>query len=189
MICPKPELLFEAFSKCRFDNLKVVVVGQSPYPQEGVATGLAFANSEYTPRDKWSPSLEVIYKSALLQSDDLPFGMFPFIFPELEQLAGQGVLLYNAALSCRVGEPESHRLLWRNFSKKLLNNIAVIKKDVIFALLGSNAEDVGSEIDASRKVICAHPSYYARTNQPMPDIWTDINIKLSVRGIEPICWI
>ena len=189
MICPKPELLFKSFSKCQFDALKVVIVGQSPYPQEGVATGLAFANDEYTPQDKWSPSLKVIYDSMLKHTDDLPFSAFPFVFPEFEQLEMQGVLLYNAALSCRVNEPESHRLMWRNFSKKLLNNIAITKKDVIFALLGSDAEDVGSDIDASRKVVCAHPSYYARTNQPMPDIWTDINVKLRVQGKEPICWI
>ena len=189
MMCPKPSLLFRAFSKCKFDTLKVVMVGQSPYPQEGIATGIAFGNKTSTPQDKWSPSLKVLYNSALKFSDDLPFSEYPFIFPSLEGWEEQGVLLYNAALSCEVGKPDSHQLIWRTFSKNFLTKLANTKKDVIFVLFGENAKDVGAMLPEDRVIKCVHPSYCARTGTSLPDVFTQINEKLISLNKQPICWI
>lgn len=59
-LCPSMANVFKAFTMCSFRDCKVVFLGQDPYPQKGVATGILFGNGEDTPEDKLSPSLDVI---------------------------------------------------------------------------------------------------------------------------------
>ena len=57
IICPRRQLVFRAFEVCPYDKLKVVMLGQDPYPQKDISIGIAFGNKDNTPDDKLSPSL------------------------------------------------------------------------------------------------------------------------------------
>ena len=59
-ICPAQENVFKAFNLCKYHDCKVVFIGQDPYPQKGVATGILFGNSASTREDDWSPSLKIV---------------------------------------------------------------------------------------------------------------------------------
>lgn len=64
-LCPSPKNIFRAFRACPYEDCKVVFLGQDPYPQKGVATGILFGNSEDTPEDRLSPSLQVVKEAAI----------------------------------------------------------------------------------------------------------------------------
>ena len=175
-VSPSQENVFRAFAECNFNDLKVVMLGEDPYPQPGIATGLAFGNKENTPIDKWSPSLKVLYNAAISSSPDLP--QDNMIFPTLEAWARQGVLLLNSALTVKNNEVGSHLLIWRNFIIKFLINLSSKRNDVVYLCLGSTAKEYIKNIQSDNIVICNHPAWYARENKPMPDIFTVVNEKL-----------
>ena len=55
-LCPTLLNIFRAFKLCTYKDCKVIFIGQDPYPQKGVATGILFGNNKETPEDKLSPS-------------------------------------------------------------------------------------------------------------------------------------
>jgi uracil-DNA glycosylase len=65
IICPQLKDIFKAFRLCTLNDLRVVIIGQDPYPQNGIATGIAFANSPSTPSESYSASLEVLKESVI----------------------------------------------------------------------------------------------------------------------------
>ena len=120
-LCPKFSNIFDAFEKCQFKDLKAIILGQDPYPQRGVATGLAFAN--YNDKPQLSPSLDILMKEVEKNCNTIALDFDP----TLESWASQGVLLLNSALTCRVGFPGSHAELWRPFMDRFF---AIIYKDL-----------------------------------------------------------
>ena len=62
LLCPAYTNIFKAFNLCSYDSLKVVMIGQDPYPQEGVATGILFGNKEGT---ELSPSLKIVKEACI----------------------------------------------------------------------------------------------------------------------------
>lgn len=171
-ICPNYKDIFKAFHKCSYNNLKLVILGQDPYPQSGVATGLAFAN--YSSINSLSPSLQVIKESII--NYEVPHNLITFA-SDLEEWAEQGVLLLNTALTCEVNKPGSHSLLWRPFICKLIKNICDYNTGIIFLLLGTSVQSFKYCINKTQYIINAnHPSYYYRNKEKMPyHIWKDIN--------------
>ena len=157
--------IFDCFNQCRYEKLKVVIIGMDPYPQEGFATGLAFAN----PIDKQatiSPSLQLI-KDCLAR--EFTWGKFESdcFDPTLKFWAEQGVLLLNSALTVEENKPNSHTELWYPFIKKLLINLSEINSGIVYILLGDRAKTLGSFINKNSNYIFKykHPAYYSRLNQ------------------------
>lgn len=187
--CPVLKDVFKAFKVCPYDNLKVVVIGQDCYPdirdRKPVATGIAFANRIETPESEYSPSLRVLMESFIDFS--VPHSFITFD-PSLEEISRQGVLLINTALTCEVGKPGSHMLLWRPFIKQLLHNLSRHKTGIVYVLLGSEAQSLKDCIDNRYNYILCdkHPAYYARKNMSMPSgIWKTVNdIIKSINGKE-----
>ena len=128
-ICPDYKNIFKAFNKCPYKELKLIILGQDPYPQKGIATGLAFANFNSTSKEQLSPSLQVIKESII--NYEIPHNLITFA-PELEEWAEQGVLLLNTALTCEVNKPGSHSLLWRPFICKLIKNICDYNSSIVW---------------------------------------------------------
>lgn len=64
-LCPHPHNIFKAFRICPYNECKVVMLGQDPFPQRGVAQGILFGNSKETPEECLSPSLKVIKEAAI----------------------------------------------------------------------------------------------------------------------------
>ena len=174
-ICPQVKDIFKAFRLCSFNNLRLVIIGQDPYPQKGVATGLAFANSSDTPQESYSPSLEVLRESVI----DYTIPHRTIIFdPSLEKWEAQGVLLLNSALSCEVGRVGSHVLLWRPFITSFLTNLSKCSSGIVYILMGNQAQSLESCINPTFNHVlrCHHPAWYVRNRIRMPpDIWKKAN--------------
>ena len=175
IICPQLKNIFKAFNLCPFKELRVVIIGQDPYPQKGVATGIAFANSLDTQDNSYSPSLEILRESVI----DYTIPHRTIIFdPSLEKWEEQGVLLLNSALTCEVGRVGSHYLLWRPFIISLLTNLSKCSSGIVYVLMGSQAQSLEPYINKqfNHVIHIRHPSYYARTKSRMPsDVWQKIN--------------
>jgi uracil-DNA glycosylase len=100
-IFPKKNEIFAAFNACPFDKVKVVILGQDPYPTKSHAHGLSFSvQDDITPLPK---SLQNIFKE--IQSD---LGIPTPENGNLTRWANQGVLLLNTTLTVQEGKPESH---------------------------------------------------------------------------------
>ena len=56
ILCPAISNIFKAFKLCSLKDCKIIALGQDPYPQKGVATGILFGNSVTTPEENLSPS-------------------------------------------------------------------------------------------------------------------------------------
>jgi uracil-DNA glycosylase len=175
MICPSIKDIFKAFHLCSLHSLRVILLAQDPYPQKGVATGLAFANSPDTPEKSLSPSLEILKESVI----DYTIPHRSIIFDaSLEKWEEQGVLLLNSALSCQQGRVGSHTLLWRPFITSFLTNLSKCSSGIVYILMGSAAQSFEPCIEKkfNHVVRIRHPSYYARTKTRMPsDIWKEVN--------------
>ena len=175
IICPQLKNIFKAFNLCSFKELRVVILGQDPYPQKGVATGIAFANSSDTQDNSYSPSLEILRESVI--DYEVPHGIVTFD-PSLEKWEAQGVLMLNSALSCEIGRVGSHFLLWKPFITSLLTNLSEHMTGVVYVLMGNQAQGFESCINKqfNHVIRIRHPSYYARTKSRMPsDVWQKIN--------------
>lgn len=107
-VCPQFKHIFDAFNRCSYRELRLVIVSQNPYPQKGIATGLAFANNSNTFENNLSPSLQVIKESII--NYEVQHNLITFA-SDLEEWAKQGVLLLNTALTCEVNKPGLHSLL------------------------------------------------------------------------------
>ena len=153
-IYPKGSDIFNAFSKTPFDNVKVVILGQDPYPGDHQAHGLSFSVQKgiAIPR-----SLINIYKEL---STDIPGFSFP-AHGNLEEWAQQGVLLLNATLTVRAGESASHQKQgWEKFTDEVIKKISDEKTGVVFILWGSYAQSKSLLIDQKKHHIIksVHPS-------------------------------
>lgn len=69
ILCPAKQNIFRAFKLCFLKDCKVIMLGQDPYPQKGVATGILFGNSADTPEERLSPSLQVVKESVMRNKD------------------------------------------------------------------------------------------------------------------------
>ncbi|AGT99271.1 uracil-DNA glycosylase [Suid betaherpesvirus 2] len=137
---------------CTPDRVKVVILGQDPYPDER-GCGLAFS----TRRDQPVPeSLRNIYKELARSSF--------FRIPQsgcLEKWCDEGVLLLNTVFTVTAGKPSSHSNLgWQVLSEKVITSISCNLKNVVFLLWGGHAKKFISLIDDSKHLILtsSHPS-------------------------------
>jgi uracil-DNA glycosylase len=188
ILCPALPNIFRAFKLCTYADCRIVFIGQDPYPQKDVATGILFGNNAETPEDKLSPSLEVIKESVI--NYEVPHN--PIIFDNtLESWAKQGVLMINSALTCELNRIGSHVNVWRPFVSKLIKNLSIKETDIIYVLFGKQAQTLKPYIDDKHNDIIEieHPAYYARTNKIMPhNLFTKINNLLYNKYREKINW-
>ena len=174
-VCPPLKDVFKAFRLCPLDSLRVCVIGMDPYPQKGVATGIAFGNSKDTPIESYSPSLGIIRESVIDFTRQHGITIFD---PSLEKWEEQGVLLLNSALTCQLGRVGSHTLLWWPFMKSLLTNLSCYHTGVVYVLMGNQAQNLEPFINSrfNHIIRIRHPSWYARNKTRMPsDIWNEMN--------------
>lgn len=165
-VCPEFKNVFRAFELCPYRDLKVIFLGQDPYPQKGVATGLAFANSKETLDENLSPSLNILKESAI--NYEVPHFCCNFD-PSLESWASQGVLLLNSALTVEQNKVGSHTMIWRKFISQLLIKLSEYNTGLIYVLFGKQAQTFSPYIGRFNTVIkVEHPAYLARTHQKLP---------------------
>jgi uracil-DNA glycosylase len=152
-IYPPANEVFTAFHLTPFANVRVLLLGQDPYPNEGEGHGLCFS---VKPGVKLPASLRNIYKE--LQSD---FGIEPSKSGFLESWAKQGILMLNAVMTVRHKEINSHaKRGWEQFTDAAIAAVNAKESPVVFVLWGAHARKKIPLIDATRHCIVesAHPS-------------------------------
>jgi uracil-DNA glycosylase len=151
---PALKYVFSAFENCPIDKLKVVIIGQDPYPQINVADGIAFSCSRV---DKPQPSLVKILES--IEDTQIKDN-------DLKPWANQGVLLLNSAFTCEIGKPGTHYDIWHPFMMYILDMICYTNSGIIFILLGKKAQELESYITPAHYILKAsHPASAAYTKQ------------------------
>ncbi len=157
-IYPPFELIFNAFCQTPFDRVKVVIMGQDPYHGAGQAHGLSFSVPKGIPQP---PSLQNIFKEL---KEDLKVD--PPSHGCLVDWAKQGVLLLNATLTVRAGEPKSHfGRGWETFTDRVVQLLCERKDPIIFILWGKSAAEKFEHICKGAKhhliLTAPHPSPFS----------------------------
>ena len=152
-IYPPSPLVFEAFWQTKPQDVKLVLLGQDPYPQPDTAHGLAFSVQESQPIPA---SLRNIFQELV---DDL--GVQKPDSGNLLPWAQQGVLLLNSVLTVRAGQPGSHRNRgWEFFTNKVIEHLSTDYSHIVFLLWGAFAQEKKYLIN-TKKHYCiesVHPS-------------------------------
>lgn len=183
IIYPPGSQIFKAFELCPLDKVKVVILGQDPYHGAGQAMGLSFSVPDNIPAP---PSLKNIFKE--IETD---LGIRMSGRPNLEHWAEQGVLLLNAVLTVRAGEPASHSSIgWQRFTDAVIKIISDKKTGVVFLLWGNYARSKAPLIDSRKHHIleAAHPSPLARGAFFGCRHFSRTNTLLLSEGETPIDW-
>lgn len=155
-IYPPGKLIFNAFNRCSFDDVKVVIIGQDPYHGPGQAHGLCFSVNDGV---KFPPSLVNIFKE--IESD---VGKPAPTTGNLERWADQGVLLLNATLTVRARTAGSHQGKgWEEFTDEVIKKVSESKENIVFILWGAYAQKKGAVIDTSKHIVIKspHPSPFS----------------------------
>lgn len=183
-IYPAGSNIFKAFNTTPFHNVKIVVLGQDPYHGAGQAMGLSFSVPKGVPPP---PSLINIFKE-LHEDTGTPIPRHG----DLSSWAEQGVLLLNAALTVRAGEPMSHsKIGWQTFTNTVISIIGHQLENVVFMLWGKFAQEKVALLDASKQHIlkAPHPSPLSAHNGFFGcRHFSKANNFLMKKGIQPIDW-
>jgi uracil-DNA glycosylase len=158
-VFPPQEDVFNALEYTPYENVKVLIVGQDPYHDDGQAHGLAFSVRDGI---RLPPSLVNIYKE--LESDlGIPRAKTGY----LKLWAEQGVLLLNTSLTVRAHEAASHKGKgWEQFTDAVIRAVNAKQERVVFVLWGAHAQKKVELIDQTRHVVIqsAHPSPLSARN-------------------------
>ncbi len=153
-VFPQKSEIFNAFNLCPINNVKVVILGQDPYPTKGHAHGLSFSvKNDIQPLPK---SLKNIFFE--LKND---VGVDKFENGCLTNWASQGVLLLNTVLTVEEGMPQSHcNKGWELFSDAVIRLLNINKCNLVYLLWGKNAIQKEHLIDSQKNLIlkASHPS-------------------------------
>jgi uracil-DNA glycosylase len=124
--------VFDALKLCPWDKLQIVIIGTEPNTLSGVGA-LAYSDIMFTAMNpavcQIRNCLERQNKTLLLDFDTT-----------MVEWAERGVLLLNRSLTCRVGEPKSHRDLWKQFFGAVMYNILKYKPETPIVLWGKEAQ-------------------------------------------------
>ena len=151
-VYPNMNDIFNALKFTSFEDTKVVIIGQDPYHGFGQAHGLCFSVKNKLP----PPSLKNIYKE--IKSD---LGIDVKGDGCLEHWAKQGVLMLNAVLTVREGEPNSHKGMgWEQFTDRVIYELDKKQTPVVFLLWGAYAQKKAEIIKnpIHKKLLSVHPS-------------------------------
>lgn len=159
------------FLSVPLNTIRIIILGQDPYPRPGAATGRAF---EVGNLRSWSEPfnnisvkniLRAVYRAYtgeiikynLLKTkldNEFPVLPPPKLFTSWEN---QGVLLLNTWFTCQPGKPGSHRMIWEEFAKNLLGFIHSHHKGIIWFLWGNSAHNSVAHLDIGNAVKTLHP--------------------------------
>ena len=186
VIYPPRDLVFNAFSLCPLDKIKVVIIGQDPYHEPGQAMGLSFSVPSTC---KVPPSLKNIYKEIEDDCNEIFFNKDG----DLTYLANQGVLLLNSILTVEQGKPLSHNIKeYDELYHNILKELDELDYPLVFMLWGGNAKKQSVYLkNPKHLVLCAnHPSPLLANRGGFFGCkhFSKANQFLTQNGIEPIIW-
>jgi uracil-DNA glycosylase len=163
------------------DSVKVLLIGQDPYPTQGVACGLAFAVS---PGQTHPQSLKNLMKEL---ATDLPGVSHE---GELSQWSNKGVMLLNSALTTEIGNPGAHAKIWSGFTASVIHSLdKELSGKLVCLSLGEHAKKLSQGIQLGGVIQATHPSpLSAHRGFFGSKIYSRVNQALQERLIAPIDW-
>lgn len=182
-IFPPAKLIFNAFEHTPFDKVKVVILGQDPYHNDGQAHGLSFSVNDGV---RMPPSLVNIFKEI---KDDLGIPMPTS--GNLTRWADQGVMLLNATLTVEAHRAGSHQKKgWESFTDAAIRKLNENRENIVFLLWGAYAQKKADFIDTAKHLVlkAAHPSPLAGGAFFGSKHFSQTNEYLTSKGLEPINW-
>lgn len=181
---PAGDAIFRAF-RSPLADVRVLIVGQDPYPTPGHPMGLSFA----VERDVWPLPRSLVNVYTELRAD---LGVIPPRHGDLSGWAEQGVMLLNRVLTVRPGEANSHRCLgWEEVTECAIGALATRAETTPLAaiLWGRPAQSLKALLGPIPWVESAHPSplsAYRGFFGSRP--FTRVNALLAERGVPPVDW-
>lgn len=152
--------LFRAFEECPYSELKLVIVGQDPYPHLDQADGIAFSCSK---TGKLQPSLRYVFDEI---NRTVYGGNQLCTDVDLKRWSNQGVLLLNTALTTEVGKIGQHYDLWQGFTAYLFDYLNHNKKELVYIYMGKKAQEWADYVsDDNHKIFTSHPASAAYNKQ------------------------
>ncbi len=183
-IFPSGENCFAAFKAAKFNDVRVVILGQDPYHGEGQAHGLCFSVQTGV---RPPPSLLNIYKE--LEAD---LGIARTSHGDLSKWAQQGVLLLNSVLTVRESSAGSHsKRGWEQFTDRVVRELGDRRENIVFVLWGAYAQKKGAFIDRTRHFVLesVHPSPLSASRGFLGSRpFSKINAYLKKHGTAEIDW-
>lgn len=183
-IFPPASRIFAAYVACPFDDVKVVILGQDPYHDDGQANGLCFS---VAPDVKMPPSLMNIFKEI---HDDI--GTPLPVDGDLSRWARQGVFLLNATLTVEAHRAGSHQGKgWETFTDETIRQLSQQREGLVFMLWGSYAGNKAALIDPAKHLVLrsphpsplsAHRGFFGNHH------FSQANDYLIKQGKQPIKW-
>nr|WP_218844875.1 uracil-DNA glycosylase [Microbacterium pseudoresistens] len=164
-------------------DVRVLIVGQDPYPTPGHPIGLSFAvDRDVRPLPR---SLSNIYRE--LESD---LGIAPAAHGDLSSWSDQGVLLLNRVLTVRPGTPASHRGWgWEKVTELAIRALVARRTPLVAVLWGRDAAGLRPMLGETPIVASAHPSPLSASrgffgSKP----FSQVNALLAQQGADPVDW-
>lgn len=184
-VYPRAEEMFAAFSLTPFDQVRVVLLGQDPYPNPGHAMGLSFSV-----RREVSPLPASLRNISTMMTRD---GLGPLTHGDLTSWGKQGVLLLNTALTVLKSDAGSHLSEWEDFTDSVIKLLLAREQPMVFLLWGGKAQAWKKQIDNSRHAVVTapHPTSWepAKTRFLDSKSFSAVNDKLSGLGLTKIDWV
>lgn len=184
-ILPKRDLVFEALHYCDPNKIKVVIIGQDPYPNPQHPCGLAFSTQDGSvPASLRNVFLEIQkdYPGPLRTNGNLT------------DWVQQGVLLLNSCLTTLPNQANSHKDLgWKPLVQFIIKTVWTLSKNSVFLLWGQNAQRIWDFPDSSRLLKSGHPSPLAYHKKSLNSFkgcqhFLKANQILTQHGELPIIW-
>lgn len=185
---PERHLMFAALDTTPFSEVKVMILGQDPYPNHDHATGIAFSIPKEIKKEQYPPTLKIIFEELWKDLKIKPLN------GSLVKWAKSGVLLWNVFPTCLWGKPGSHDWVeYHYLTKEIIEKLN--SRGIVFVFLGAVArEDYLKYVDFERNrvVVASHPSPLgARRGFNAfvgSRLFSTINIKLNELDKLPIDW-
>ncbi len=185
IIFPKKKNIFEIFKLIKFNNIKVVILGQDPYYGENMAHGLAFS---ILPNNKLPKSIINIYKELQYEFKDFKKPSNGYLINWVKQ----GVFLFNTILTVEKNKSCSHKNIgWEIFSDNIIKYINFYLKNIVFMLWGKHAQKKKKIINNKKHLIltCSHPSPLSAEKSFFGcNHFKKANIYLKKKNKIPIIW-
>ena len=183
-ILPPKHMRLASLTHFQPEETKVVLIGQDPYQNPGLAMGLSFS----VPADvmRLPPSLINIYKEL---ENDIPGFTIP-THGDLTKWAQQGVLLLNTSLTVLQHNSNSHKKVWVAFIHKFLELFSDAYPNTVYILMGNDAKALKSTIKKGIFIECGHPSPLSANRGGFFNTkpFSRTNEALIGLGREPIDW-
>ena len=182
---PPLKQVFNTFEACPYDKLKVVIIGQDPYPGLNQADGIAFSCSNL---GVVQPSLKYIFKE--LEAKVYPDGYT--WDPNLARWSNQGILMLNTAFTTNIGQVGKHYILWQPFMAFLFDILTFQNPGLIYVFMGAKVKEWAESVPENNyKFFTTHPAFAAHTNNDKwdcQDVFNKINEILKKSQNEKIIW-